>query len=141
MKADWESRLAGNSIGMIEALYALYLEDPSAVDPDWRAYFEEVPSDGVRPTDLGGPQLAPPALFRAGGSASTSSAQDSELAVRQDKVDQLIRSYRVRGHRVADLDPLGLNSEHHPELDIGHYDLSEVDLKNTFSTRTLAGVL
>lgn len=140
MKVDWESRLVGNSIGMIEALYAQYLEDPNLVDADWRAYFEELPDVGLLSTDLRGPQLAPPALFRAGAQGGVNTSQHNELAIRQDKVDQLIRSFRVRGHRVADLDPLGLNSAQHPELDIQHYDLSEADLQKTFSTRTLAGV-
>jgi 2-oxoglutarate dehydrogenase E1 component len=135
MKADWESRLAGNSIGMIEALYAQYLEDPSSVDLDWRAYFEGVPSAGLHADELKGPKLSAAPLFRAGAQGG-----DSELATRQDKVDQLIRSYRVRGHRVAELDPLGLNSEHHPELDMSHYDLTESDLNKSFSTRTLASV-
>ena len=30
-----------------------------------------------------------------------------EVAVRQDQVDALIRAYRVRGHMIAKVDPLG----------------------------------
>jgi 2-oxoglutarate dehydrogenase E1 component len=135
MKADWEARLAGNSLGMIEALYAQYLDDPTSVDAEWQRYFDGLPVEGVRSSDLSGPRVAPPSLFRAGGAQGS----DPELTARQDKVDQLIRAYRVRGHRVAKLDPLGLDSEHHPELDIAHYDLTSADLEQTFSTRTLAG--
>ena len=40
------------------------------------------------------------------------------LAKMQDRVDQLVREYRVRGHLMAQLDPLGIQREHHPpELD------------------------
>ena len=137
MKADWESLVVGNSLGMIEALYAQYLSDPASVDAEWRAYFEGVPSGGLSGAELLGPRMSPPALYRGGGS---SPAHGRELAARQDKVDQLIRAYRVRGHRTAQLDPLGLNTEHHPELDIAHYGLTEADLDQEFSTRTLAGV-
>ena len=40
----------------------------------------------------------------------------------------LIRSYRVRGHLEAKLDPLGLEKrEHHPELDPATYGFGEAD--------------
>ncbi len=40
----------------------------------------------------------------------------------------LIRAYRVRGHLVSDLDPLGLREEkYHPELDPAHYGFEERD--------------
>ena len=35
----------------------------------------------------------------------------------QDRVDQLVRAYRVRGHMVANIDPLGMPRPHLPELD------------------------
>ncbi|MEX5728235.1 2-oxoglutarate dehydrogenase E1 component [Rhodovulum iodosum] len=41
----------------------------------------------------------------------------------------LIRAYRIRGHLVADLDPLGLrNPTLHPELDPGSYGFTEKDM-------------
>ena len=41
----------------------------------------------------------------------------------------LIRAYRVRGHLIADLDPLGLaQRESHPELDISRYGFSDADM-------------
>ena len=51
-----------------------------------------------------------------------------------------MRAYRVRGHRTAQLDPLGLQNETHPELDVGHYELTDRDLDQDFSARTLSGV-
>ena len=96
MNHDWESQVGGHSVGFIEDLYAQYLQDAQSVDPEWRDYFEHVPSQGMRSTDLDGPQMSPPSLFRAGGSGE---GQSLEMAQRQDKVDQLIRAYRVRGHR------------------------------------------
>ena len=45
----------------------------------------------------------------------------------------LVRAYQVRGHHVAELDPLGimdpdLSSSHPPELELSHYGFSERDL-------------
>lgn len=41
----------------------------------------------------------------------------------------IIRAYRIRGHLVADLDPLGLQSEEpHPELDPRSYGFTEADM-------------
>jgi 2-oxoglutarate dehydrogenase E1 component len=41
----------------------------------------------------------------------------------------IIRAYRIRGHLVADLDPLGMKSEKpHPELDPRSYGFAEADM-------------
>ncbi len=55
-------------------------------------------------------------------------------------VQQLINMYRVRGHLIANLDPLGQRDpKTHPELDINHYDLTIWDLDREFPTGGLAG--
>jgi len=46
----------------------------------------------------------------------------------QQRVGQLVRLYRVRGHVMADLDPLGRQPEAHPELELAYHGLSENDL-------------
>ena len=49
------------------------------------------------------------------------------------RVVMLIRAYRVRGHLLADLDPLGLaRNKHHPELDPKAYGFTEADLDREF---------
>jgi 2-oxoglutarate dehydrogenase E1 component len=54
------------------------------------------------------------------------------------KVHQLINMYRVRGHLMANLDPLGRRGPRtHPELDITHYDLSIWDLDREFPLGSL----
>ena len=43
--------------------------------------------------------------------------------------------YRVRGHLIANLDPLGRSEPHtHPELDLNHYGLTIWDLDREFPT-------
>ena len=50
---------------------------------------------------------------------------------------QLINAYRVRGHLIADLDPLGSEPSYHPELDPANYGLTLWDLDREFLTGTL----
>lgn len=63
----------------------------------------------------------------------------SDAAVRQDRVDALVRAYRVRGHMIAKIDPLGLPRPTQAELDPEFYDLSGYDLDRKFSSRTIFG--
>lgn len=60
-------------------------------------------------------------------------------AVLQERVDQLVRAYRVRGHRIAHLDPLGEQRPLLPELDPAFYGLGPADMDRTFSTSSLGG--
>ncbi|MGZ8734599.1 MAG: multifunctional oxoglutarate decarboxylase/oxoglutarate dehydrogenase thiamine pyrophosphate-binding subunit/dihydrolipoyllysine-residue succinyltransferase subunit, partial [Acidimicrobiia bacterium] len=53
-------------------------------------------------------------------------------------VHQLINMYRVRGHLIANLDPLGRREPRtHPELDIRHYGLTIWDLEREFPVGSL----
>jgi 2-oxoglutarate dehydrogenase E1 component len=63
-----------------------------------------------------------------------------ETSSRQDRVDQLIRAYRVRGHLQANLDPLGLaDKKAYTELDPSFYGFDEKDLDLVFSSSTIPG--
>ena len=58
---------------------------------------------------------------------------------RQDKVNRLIHAYRVRGHLLAKLDPLGQPRPSVPELELEHWGLSEDDMDTLFSSTTVGG--
>ena len=66
---------------------------------------------------------------------------DADSAVeRQVKVNKLVNNHRVRGHLIANLDPLGLNDrDMHPELDPATYGLTIWDLEREFSVEQLLG--
>ena len=55
------------------------------------------------------------------------------------RVLRLIHSYRARGHRIADSDPLSGQSKYFPELDPAHYGFGNQDLDCLFSTGDLPG--
>ncbi|MFZ5828724.1 MAG: 2-oxoglutarate dehydrogenase E1 component, partial [Planctomycetota bacterium] len=61
------------------------------------------------------------------------------LARLQERVDQLIRNYRVRGHIIARLDPLGSVRPTPPELEPEYYGFTKDDLKQSFSTSLIPG--
>jgi multifunctional 2-oxoglutarate metabolism enzyme len=59
---------------------------------------------------------------------------------RQAGVMELINAYRVRGHLIADIDPLhAMPVLYHPELDIETYNLTIWDLDRRFITGGLGG--
>jgi 2-oxoglutarate dehydrogenase E1 component len=151
------SSLAPNtlSLAFLEGLYADYLKDPTSVPEDYREYFAHIePEPSFSRTPRVGPSFHPTSVFNPAGlnghavPALTSSAPKlvngaangvSEAAVRQDRVDALIRAYRVRGHMMAKIDPLGLPRPTQPELDPEFYGLYADELERKFSSRTIFG--
>ena len=98
-----ESFLTGANIDFIEAQYALFLNDPQSVGPQWRDFFASLEREG-RPLVIDGLTLPPrPRVFTAGAAPATLT-EDMGL---QAKVDQAVMAFRLRGHLMAQLDPLG----------------------------------
>lgn len=55
------------------------------------------------------------------------------------RVQELINAYRVRGHLMADIDPLEYRQRSHPDLDIASHGLTLWDLDREFVTGGLGG--
>ncbi|KAK6641841.1 hypothetical protein RUM44_013559 [Polyplax serrata] len=115
--ASAEPFLNGSSTAYVEEMYNAWLADPKSVHVSWDAFFRSS-SSGALPGQAyqGPPSLAPPrnnevplsglltaggSLPGLGGSAVSERIIDDHLAVQA-----IIRSYQVRGHLVADLDPI-----------------------------------
>jgi len=90
---------------------------------------------GTAPAPLSAPS---PAVSPSGRALAPEGASDVLVAL-QDRVDQLVRAYRVRGHMIAKVDPLGLPRPHYEELDPEYYGLGPADMDRVFSSRTITG--
>merc|ERR1711971_359973 len=109
--AAQESFLSGSSGSYVEDMYEAWAHDPSSVHASWDAYFrggayQAPPSLGntTRPNEIALASLGG-ALPGMGGGAPSAEIIDAHLAVQGT-----IRSYQVRGHLAAEIDPLGLNN-------------------------------
>ncbi|HSD64772.1 MAG TPA: multifunctional oxoglutarate decarboxylase/oxoglutarate dehydrogenase thiamine pyrophosphate-binding subunit/dihydrolipoyllysine-residue succinyltransferase subunit [Ignavibacteriaceae bacterium] len=67
-------------------------------------------------------------------------ASNTEEIEKQAKVLQLINMYRVRGHLIANLDPLGILTPYHPELDPASYNFTIWDMDRYFITGGFSGL-
>ena len=54
-------------------------------------------------------------------------------------MQELINSFRVRGHLMADIDPLEYKQRTHPDLDIASHGLTFWDLDREFVTGQFGG--
>jgi len=75
---------------------------------------------------------------RVGSAAAFGEPQRMGEIAKQAAVLQLINAYRVRGHLIADLNPLGAKPGYHPELDPASYGLTIWDFDRQFMTGSLA---
>ena len=130
------------SLPFVEEIYSRFVADPGAVSAEWQQYFAALAdAPRFRANPRLGPSFRPASVFAPAGAAApaASGRAVSDMVALQDRVDQLIRAYRVRGHLVARIDPLGLPRPPQPELDPAFYGLTEEDQGRTFSTRSVYG--
>ncbi|WP_027572979.1 2-oxoglutarate dehydrogenase E1 component [Bradyrhizobium sp. WSM1743] len=152
------SFLQGTNATYIDEIYARYQKDPSSVDAEWQEFFKSLndqPADISKNAE--GPSweranwpLAPQddltsaldgnwaEVEKAVGAKIAAKAQAKGADISSADVLQatrdsvralmLIRSYRMRGHFHAKLDPLGIEAQRNrEELDPRTYGFSEAD--------------
>ena len=128
-----ETFLSGGNIQFIEALYARYLEDPNSVDPSWKELFQASESTGRPIVDgppngtslatngtVNGSHGAPTVAYGTAVAKTTNGKNGHVSAARpstgeyrgpdkklQARVDQAVYAFRLRGHLLSELDPLG----------------------------------
>ncbi|MEK7265075.1 MAG: thiamine pyrophosphate-dependent enzyme, partial [Pseudomonadota bacterium] len=146
---------SGANAAYVENLYARYASDPNSVSADWRAYFAGLgdSAESAR-RNAEGPSWSradwPPherseAIALLDGDwpvveKSVSAKIEARApsldgaSVRRETRDSLsalmlIRAYRIRGHMIADLDPLHQSKKKlHSELDPATYGFSPADM-------------
>ena len=156
-KLETDSVLFGPNATFVAELLGRYLEDPDTVDPSWQSFFAELGDDerGVL-DELRGASWAPreAAFIGNGNGAGLAAATPAPAAggamdvgeVRAATLDSiralmLIRAYRVRGHLLANLDPLGIETrEYHAELDYKSYGFTEADLDREIFINDVLGL-
>src|SRR5579864_6642658 len=120
------------NLAFVEALYEDFLRDPSSVSSDWQRYFSDIADGEFRfPKPRFRPSFQPASIFnppRPGRPRQPGRLADPEVAALQDRVYVLTRLYRVRGHRIAQVDPLGLPRPVPPELTPEFFGLTEADM-------------
>jgi len=133
------SHLSGANSTYIEDIYELYLEDPLAVDANWREAFDELPSVTDAPEERH--SIIREQMKHAAKAPKCFTPPDGAVHndAKQVKVLQLIGAYRNRGHEIANLDPLGLvKPESVKELDPFYHDLTGSDLDANFNVGSFA---
>jgi 2-oxoglutarate dehydrogenase E1 component len=135
------SFLGGNNSSFIEEFYADYLTDPEKLPEGWKTFFDGLKENReIISKNLSGPSWSPQKIKKAHRdkknlekplkesneiekfALTEQSTKDSVRAI------MLIRAYRIRGHLVANLDPLNLQKrKEHPELKPKTYGFTQND--------------
>jgi len=150
MGADMDriAALEGVSPQFVESLYEQYTADPSSVDEGWQQYFDALEAGvgksgpswartdwPLRPDDdlttgLDGSDM----FIEDASKPAPAGAKLSQEDIRAATIDSIralmmVRTYRVRGHLIANLDPLGLEERKvHPELQPETYGFGPSDM-------------
>jgi len=145
MKAQRKSSvLAGANSPWLEVQYEQYLKDPASVDSTWREYFDSLPSVSEQTTEIAHSEVRQrfyDITRRGGGRSSSGASRSSTTELKQIYVTQLINAYRVRGHQLANIDPLGRDSVTPVrEVELQQNGLTEADLDTVFATPALYGI-
>ena len=141
------SHLAGANAAYMEAMYEAYLAGGENLPPEWRHYFGGLPplgdSAGTQGVEV--PHSGIVRHFERIGRnrlkarpEKQSAAVESEHERKQMRVLELIAAYRHRGHKKADIDPLGLMERPEmPVLDLAYHGLSVAELEEIYDTGSL----
>src|SRR5688572_6313737 len=136
------SHLQGANATYVEWLYEQYLAEPGSVPLEWRQYFGTLAATNAEVPHGPIVQAVAQRLRQrvAPGSAAAPVGEPAPAIEKQAAVSRLIQVYSLRGHQIADLDPLGMWERPAPAvLSFDFLGLDESDLAREFSTGGLAG--
>src|ERR1700677_657054 len=122
-----------------EQLYSEFLRAPASVDPECRQFFQQTQTGETSAPPRAGPSFHPAGLFqpRAEAPAPPDALDEAKITSLQNRVTQLVRNYRVRGHNIAAVDPLGLPRPRPPELELGFYGFSDEEMDRPVAFQAL----
>lgn len=134
--------LSAENADYIDELYERYIKDPSLVPEDWRTYFQSLPTDAQVKSDVSHADIQHDFIALANSKASVQPSAPLSIGAdherKQVKVSTLIHMFRLQGHQLANLDPLGLWQRTLPKsLKFDDYGLTEADLEINFSSGRL----
>ena len=115
------SFLTGINSDYIEEYYALYLKNPKLLTNDWIEFFDGLKEDSENILqNIKGPSWSPKKLTQINNIQNKETKIKEEVtelsSTKQASTDSvraimLIRAYRIRGHLIANLDPLDLQEK------------------------------
>ena len=111
--------------GFIADLYDQYLQNPDAVEPSWRSFFQ-------------GYDLANENFSLTEGVET--SVEIPQSVKKEFLVVDLINGYRTRGHLFTKTNPVRDRRKYSPSLDIENFGLSQNDLDSTFNAGEILGI-
>ncbi len=150
------SFLGNNSSEFVETLYAEYLNNPNNISEQWRNFFDGLNDKRERILkNINGPSWSPKKKIRKKTfevhSESEKKIEDIKenidsgdfLKAAKDSVraNMLVRAFRIRGHLLSNLDPLGLQKrEEHSELKPENYGFSKKDFNRKIFLDGVLGI-
>ena len=136
--------LYGGNASAVEALYEQFLGNPESVPAAWRDYFNTLgASDTEIVHSVIREELVADARNRRRGHSRAGAVSGSAVSSgeKQAAVARLIQVYSLRGHQIADIDPLGLMTRPVPGVfKLDYLGLSDADMDTPFYTGGLAGM-
>ncbi len=127
------------SLAYVEQFYADYRRDPNSVPVEWRAYFAASVNGADDPAQIG-PSFKSRSLFNPVESNSIGHARFQPDPVAEnisERLHQLVRNYRGRGHIIAAINPLGATPTCPLELELEFYAFTESELNLLVNIPTL----
>ena len=134
------SSFQGSNASFIENLYERFLENPESVELSWQKEFKAIQNGSAYET----PHSPVVARFaelsvKSQGRLAQLQGFTEESVKKQASVSRLINHYRVRGHQIANCNPLGKSNPQPADMDPAYYGLSVPDLDTLFDTGALFG--
>jgi 2-oxoglutarate dehydrogenase E1 component len=129
---DRSSFLTGSNAAFLDELYHSWSQNPAAVSSDWQQFFNTMENGTTLHTTLTSKKVS---------AEITESGQVTQGMLDSLRALMMIRTFRVRGHLIANLDPLNLEKRNaHPEVDPATYNFGSEDYDRPIFINNMLGL-